>query len=238
MIERLARLLQKPEPPPVPDPGRQFAAALVERLNDKVLLIERHRNDAGAETILVVMDATPADLDDERRLLGDAANVEIIEHSTWVALARLQAAGLLKLSGAGEALHRSASLGRAAEPAQIAGQLRNRQAANEWLTQAERKLRMASLLADGGFLEEAAPPLAEAAWLGVRSLAITADPALEPDSVAKMQEADVTELSGLRARLPPGNIADLASFGSVADHPGQFQARRTAVQRLIVAARA
>jgi hypothetical protein len=202
------------------------------------MLIERHRNDAGAETVLVVMDGTPADLDHELRLMGDAATVEIIEYSTWEAIARLQAAGLLKMSGAGEVLHRSVSLDRAAEPAQNAIQLRNRQAANEWLSQAERKLRMASLLADGGFLEEAAPCLAEAAWLGVRSLAITADPALEPEAVAKMQEADVMELSGLRTRLPPGNIADLASFGTVAHRPDQFQARRTAVQSLIVAARA
>jgi hypothetical protein len=238
MIERLAGLLQKPEPPPAPDPGRQFAAALVERLNDNVMLIERHRNDAGAETVLVVMDGTPADLDHERRLLGDGATVEIIGHSTWEALGRLQAAGLLKLSGAGEELHRSVFLDREAEPAQNANQLRNRQAANEWLSKAERKLRVASLLADSGFLEEAAPSLAEAAWLGVRSLAITADPALEPESVAKMQEADVMGLSGLRARLSPGNIADLASFGTVAHCPDQFQARRTAVQSLIVAARA
>jgi hypothetical protein len=238
MIERLAALLQKPEPPPPPDPGRQFAAALVERLNDKVLLIERYRNDAGAETLLVVMDGMPADLDHERRLLRDAATVEIIEHSNWEALARLQAAGLLKMSGAGEALHRSASLDQVAEPAQNAGQLRNRQAANEWLNQAERKLRMASLLVDGGFLEEAAPCLAEAAWLGVRSLAITADPALEPEAVAKMQEADVTALRGLRTKLPPGNIADLASFRAAAHHPEQFQASRAKVQRLIVAARA
>jgi hypothetical protein len=238
MIERLAGLLQKPEPPPAPDPCRQFAAAIVKRLSDKVMLIERHRNDAGAETVLLVMDGTPADLDHERRLLGDATTVEIIEYSTWEAMARLQAAGLLKLSGTGEALHRSASLDRAAEPVPNAGRLRNLQAANEWLNQAERKLRMASLLADGGFLEEAAPSLAEAAWLGARSLAITADPALEPESVVKMQEVDVMELSGLRARLPPGNIADLASFGSVAHRPDQFQARRTAVQSLIVAARA
>jgi hypothetical protein len=238
MIERLAGLLQKPETAPAPDPGRQFAAALVERLNDKVLLIERHRNDAGAETVLVVMDGTLADLDHERRLLGDGAAVEIIEYSTWEALARLQAAGLLKLSGAGEELHRSVSLDRAAEPAPNAGQLRNRMAANEWLNRAERKLRMASLLADGGFLEEAAPSLAEAAWLGVRSVAISADPALEPEAVANMQETDVTELSGLRARLPPGNIADLASFGAVTHHPEEFQARRAKVQSLIVAARA
>jgi len=127
------------------------------------------------------MDGAPADLNDERRILGDGATVEIIEYSTWEALARLQAAGLLKLSGAGEVLHRSVSLDRAAEPAQHTVQLRNWQPANEWLNQAERKLRMASLLADGGFLEEAAPSLAEAAWLGVRSVAIKADPALEPD---------------------------------------------------------
>jgi hypothetical protein len=234
MVERLAGLLQKPEPPPPPDPGRQFAAALVERLNGKLFLIERHRNASGAETIVVVMDGAPADLDEERRVLGDEASVEIIDPATWQALARLQAAGLVKLNDAGEVLHRAMQ----DQPETNTHQLRNRQAANAWLGQAERKLRMASLLADGGFLEEAAPSLADAAWLGIRSLAITADPELEPEVVASMQETEVTALTGLRTRLPPGNIADLASFGVAAQHPDQFHSRRTAVQTLLTAARA
>ena len=80
--------------------------------------------------------------------------------------------------------------------------------------------------------------MAEAGWLAVRSLAVAADSAVEPDTVEKMPETELMELSGLRTRLPPGKIADLASFGVVAHHPGQFQAQRTAVQSLIVAARA
>jgi hypothetical protein len=234
MIERLAGLLQ---PAPPLDPARQYAAELVERLSDKVLLIERHRNENGVETMLVVIDGTAADLNRERQILGEAGGVEFVERSAWEVIGRLQAAGLLRLNDSGEALHRSVSLERTVEPATNTNQLRNRQAADEWLNQAERKLRMASLLADGGFLDEAAPSLAEAAWLAVRGLAIIADSALEPDAVAKMPEAEVTELTGLRVRLPPGSIADLASFGVAPGHAEQFQARRTAVQSLIIVAR-
>jgi superfamily II DNA or RNA helicase len=231
MVERLAGLLQKPEQVPEPDPGRRLAADLVGRLGDKVALIERHRNGAGGETLLVVMDG---DVRAERERLGETSGVEFIERAAWDAICRLQAAGILKMGDAGEALHSAAPV----PPEVDVNRLRNRRAASEWLGQAERRLRMAHLLADGGFVGEAAAPLAEAAWLAVRSVAIVADTALEPDVLEKIPESELMEWQCVRTRLPPGSIADLAMFGATLPKPDQIGAQRMAAQSLFTAARA
>jgi hypothetical protein len=168
-----------------------LATDLVERLSGKLVLLERHRTASGGETLLVVMDGTDAEIAAERDRLGDAAGVEFISRSAWEAMCRLQSAQLLKLE-AGESLHPAAA--SRTEP--DAKQMRNRRAADDWLKQAERRLRTANLLADGGFAGEAVPPLAEAAWLAIRSVAIAADVGLEPGQVAALPEAELTELHG------------------------------------------
>jgi superfamily II DNA or RNA helicase len=243
MLERLAALLHKPEPAaavPVPDPGRRFATETVDRLSDGVLLIERHRSGEGGETMVMVVDGATAASTDERQRLAEAAaqagiaSVEIIERSAWETIRRLAGAGIIRLSEAAEVLHRSAALDEPAEPADRAGRLRNRQMALDWLNRAERKLRMATLLVDGGFAEEALPPLGDVASLALRSLAITGDPGLEPAMAEAMPDAELTELSAVRAQLPPGSIADLAMIGDVAD----IDASRAAAQGVLAAARA
>jgi len=234
MLERLAGLLQPPPPAtePEPDAKRDLVTVLVERLSGKLVLIERHRKDS-AETLLVVMEGTDTELQMERNRLGDGSGVEIIGRSMWEAMCRLQAAGLMKLE-AGEPLYTAPA---AAQPEPDAKLNRNRQAADGWLKQAERRLHMANLLADGGFVGEAVPPLAEAAWLAVRSVAIVSDTRLEPDVVVSMPEAELTELHGLRSRLPPGSIAVLAMFGGVPVQMEQIAAYQHAAQGLITAAR-
>jgi hypothetical protein len=97
---------------------------------------------------------------------------------------------------------------------------------------------MANLLADGGFAGEAVPPPAEAAWLAARSIAIVADLGLEPDSVVTMSEAELTELHGLRARLPPGSIAGLAMFGVAPLQTEHIAAHQSTAQSVVTAARA
>jgi len=243
MVERLAALLHKPEPtpaPPVQDPGRCFATEVVDRLSDAVLLIERHRRDEGGETMVMVMDGATFASEDERQRVTEAAeqagiaSVEIIERSAWETIRRLVGAGIIRLSEAAEVLHRSSVLDEPAEPADRAGRIRNRQMALDWLNRAERKLRMATLLVDGGFAEEALPPLGDVASLALRSLAIGVDPGLEPAMAETIPDAELTELAAVRAQLPPGTIADLALIGSAID----IGASRAAAQGLLAAARA
>jgi superfamily II DNA or RNA helicase len=246
MVEMMAALLHPPEsvpPAPAQDSGRRFAAEIVDRLNDSVLLIERHRRDEGGETMVVVMEGLPAELNVERGRLteaaerADIASIEVVERSAWETIRRLAGAGIVRLTEAGEVLHRSSALDEA-EPEDRAGRIRNRQVALDWLNQAERKLRMANLLADGGFAEEALPPLCEVASLAIRGIAIAVDPGLEPAMAETIPEAELTELAAIRAQLPPGSIADLALIGGAVNGTANIAASRVAAQSLLAAARA
>jgi len=247
MVERLAALLHPPVPAPSPpalEPGRRFAAEAIDRLGGAVLLIERYRRDDGAETMVVVLEGAPAELTEARQRLADTAeqagipSIEIVERSAWETIRRLAGAGLVRLAEAGDVLHRSSALDQAPEPADQTKRIRNRRVALDWLNQADRKLRMATLLADGGFAEEALPPLGEVAFLAIRGLALIADSDLEPATAEAMPEAELTELAVVRAQLPPGSIAGLASIGSAADGAPDLDASRVAAQGLLAAARA
>jgi len=82
--------------------------------------------------------------------------VEVLDRATHETIERLTASGLLHAGGeSGQDLVRSPSLPRAAE---VLARQRLTKCA-EWLGGAERKLRMALLLAQGGFAEEAMPAL-------------------------------------------------------------------------------
>lgn len=247
MVERLAALLHKPEPvlpsPPL-DSGRRFATEIVGRLSDAVLLIERYRRDEGGETMVVVMEGAPAELNEERQRLAEAAaqigiaSIEIVGRSAWDAVRRLQSVGIVRLIEAGDVLHRSPVLDEATMPEDQAGRTRNRQVAMSWLDQAERKLRMATLLADGGFAEESLPSLGQVASLAIRGLAVVVDPHLEPTLAETIPEAELTELTAVRAHLPPGCIADLALIGGIGNGAIDIDASRAAAQGLLATARA
>src|SRR5882724_11688391 len=104
-----------------------------------------------------------------RRENGDAApRIEVVDRAAFEAIGRLVAAGLIAFVGEPQSLHRS--------PALLAGRGdRLRERARDLLAQARRKLRMATLLAEGGFDPEARPPLLEAIALAVGAGAALAD---------------------------------------------------------------
>jgi hypothetical protein len=82
--------------------------------------------------------------------------VEVLDRATHEAIERLTASGLLHAGGeAGQDLVRSPSL---PPPSEVVSRQRLAKCA-EWLGRAERKLRMALLLAQGGFADEAMPAL-------------------------------------------------------------------------------
>ena len=165
------------------------------------------------------------------------ASIEVVERSAWETIRRLAGAGIVRLTEAGDVLHRSSALDEA-EPEDRAGRIRNRQVALDWLNQAKRKLRMANLLADGDFAEEALPPLCEVASLAIRGIAIAVDPGLEPAMAETIPEAELTELAAIRAQLPPGSIAHLALIGGAVNGTANIAASRVAAQSLLAAARA
>ena len=100
-----------------------------------------------------------------------APAVEPIDPATFAAIERLVAAGILQFTSSGAAaLHRSAVLDRQPEEEDRERRLRA-QRAREVFAQAERKVRMAAVLAGGGFPVEGLPPLREGIELTVEALA-------------------------------------------------------------------
>jgi hypothetical protein len=237
-LERLAAMLRPMEPPVAeapPAPVQSVSRGLVERLGDAVLLVERHHRPDGTGSVLAVLDGAPGEIEGERKRLVEEAVptgtvVEAIDRATWLTLQRLAAAGLIQFAQGGETLHRSARLGDDARAAEEAERNRQRQsAATEALAKAERKLRMATLLANGGFTEEAMAPMAEAASFGVRALAIVGDRDIDPSGIETMSAVELAERESVAALLPPGTVAALEATGP-------FDKIAVAVQLLLVTA--
>ncbi|MGH7077083.1 MAG: DEAD/DEAH box helicase [Acetobacteraceae bacterium] len=235
MVERMAGLLSQPVAAvPPPDPVQRFAEEIAEGMSQSVLSIERRRRDDGSAATLVVLDGAAGDSDRERRRLAEAGEktglgaIEFLDRETWEAIRRLAAAGILKLAEPDQVLHHAPGPDASAE---AAARLRSSRIATGWLKEADRKLRMAQLLADGDFGAEALTPLGEAALLALRSLAIMVDPDLDPEAMEALPGTELAELPGVGPHLPPGAIALLAGTG----HP---QSGQESVRQLLTAARA
>jgi superfamily II DNA or RNA helicase/microcompartment protein CcmK/EutM len=236
MIERIAAMLGAPEPAPAPakPPAQRFIEEVAGDLGDGVASIERFTGATG-DRLLVV---TTVDDAAERQRLADAADragigtIEFVDHGTWETIRRLVEAGVVTLTPADEVLHRSAALAAGIEPAVHAANLRRRQLALDWIAQAERKIRMAVLLADGGFGVEALLPTGQAASLALRGLAIAADADLDSEPVEELADADLMEREAVQPHLPPGTVACLSAPSE------DFDASRAAAQSLIDCAQA
>jgi hypothetical protein len=113
-----------------------------------------------------------------------------IDSATLSAIERLIEAGLLQLSSEGRRrLHGSPESGEA-----DAERERRLARARETFAQAERKIRMAAVLAEGGFPVEALPSLREGVELGLRSRAHLEG--AEPES------SEAVPLDWIESRLP------------------------------------
>lgn len=217
LVERLTTMMQPPAPSP--PPAHQLAAQLTRTLGDALLLVERLRREDGGETAVVVLDRIPRE--EERQqvtLLGQGVGltaVETVDRATWENIQRLVAAGVLRLAAAAETMYRSPRLED--NDAEQQENAHRHQVAAQWLDQAERKQRMALLLADGGFAVEACHPLVEAAGLAVRSLAVMTDRQLDTEAAGNLAAAELAERESVRPHLPAGAMAAL---DSPANEPG------------------
>jgi hypothetical protein len=168
LIERLEALVGRPEAPAAPaDRLREQVAA---GLGEHLLLLEMVPGSAG-ETMLVVVDQDAAAA--RLRLVGlpEGPPLEVIDRATLDVIERLTRAGVLQLAPGARLLHRSPVLDRSQE-VEDAESARRRARARELFEQAERKIKMATVLATGGFPLEALPALREGIVLGVRSRAL------------------------------------------------------------------
>jgi superfamily II DNA or RNA helicase len=191
LVERLEALIGRTEPPARPAADR-LRDEMVATLGEGLLLLEMVPG-SGGETLLAVVDqidqkTAPARRQVEALLAESLAGapsppkLEVIDRATLEAIERLVQSGVLQLAPGARLLHRSPTLDRPQE-AEDAERTRRTARARELFEQAERKLRMATVLASGGFPIEAFPALREGVDLGVRSW-------------AQLQGAELTEQDG------------------------------------------
>lgn len=181
-IERMAAAMAPAPvaaPPAAAQPEAGLRDALAARHGDSLLLLEAYRDGGGRERFLVVLDGDSGAADNERERLAaeartDAAApaVDVIDRGTYETIGRLAGAGLLRV--ADEARREIVRSPRLSAPGDGGG--RQRAARNaELLGAAERKMRMALLLLQGGFADEAATALTDCLTLATEARAAMTD---------------------------------------------------------------
>lgn len=236
-VERLEEILgtrMKPAEtakPPDTTPAERLRQDFVAQLGERLLDLEVCPAADGQGTVLAVVEPGLATEAVRSQLatqvgacFGDAPpRLELIDPTTWAAVQKLVEAGVLHFAGDGpRVLHRSPRLG-APQPDERPRRL---ELARKAFTAGERKLRMAVVLAGGGFLTEALPPLAEAAEHALRALARLAgtEVAEEEVSPTAVVEAQITrsasQLAPIAGRVIPlvAHLRDLAgNFASTSE---------------------
>ena len=226
MIERMQAMMQVEASitPRILSPEEAIAEELRRRHGERTLLIEARTGGDGRIRLLVVLDldgealAAEARSHEARREVGPA--VEVIDRPAWLAMRRLAASGMITLAeGSSRVLHQSPDFAAAADPSYDP-----EKRSIELHSEAERSLRMARVLAAGGFPEEALPLTAKAigiaaaarlAALGELSTGVsTATPAQIRDLVdrgAFAPQAEAT-LSALWSTAGGRGVADIVSL--------------------------
>jgi hypothetical protein len=215
--------------PAVVPPEEAFVLDLVQRHGDKVLLVEARRDGSGRVSLLAVVDLDHDAMAAEVGRVDSQAGfaVEFVDRPTWLAMRRLAASGLLRFTHEPRVLHRSAASPQEAAPAPLDVR------AGEAMRQAERALRMAQVLAAGGFPEEV-PDLIVTALQTVGGALIAARGGLPTDG-ATATNADIRGLVE-RDVLPPEALVLLeAAQPSVSPVPRDVDSLLSAAGRLLAA---
>jgi hypothetical protein len=195
-VERMSAMITPPAAPvPVAPIERSLRDQLVEAHGDGLLLVETRRSADESEVVLVVLeDADAAMVEQQRLAAADEPRLEVIDRRSYEMIRRLAGVGVLPSLGQGQELFRSDRL-----VAPEAEQRRQRLARSaEVLGSAERKLRMALLLAEGGFAAEAMPALDECLALAASARSLIAGDAETERAVAAEPPApqSLTDVAG------------------------------------------
>jgi len=165
LVERMRAMLDGVEAlgPRIVAAEEAVSAELRDRLGERVLRLESRTGANGEMRMLAVLDLGADALAAEAERLrgqGDAVPVEVIDRAAWLTLRRLMSAGVVGATGAPRVLHACAEFAEAAEAAEAPTQGDARPA--QWRAEADRAIRMAGVLADGGFPEETPALVAKA----------------------------------------------------------------------------
>jgi superfamily II DNA or RNA helicase len=196
-IDRVATLLAPAPEQQQPVPAPSLRDELVTLHGDGLLLLESRKAADGTEVHLAVLeDADAAAAEQKRRATTDGPRVEVLDRRTFETIGRLGA--FLTPS---QELHRSPRLAAPDAGSHRLGLARGA----EVLGGAERKLRMALLLAEGGFAAEAVPALDECLALAADARKLITGQKVEDGSAASEEHTDTArpldEIAGSIARL-------------------------------------
>ena len=209
-LDRMKAMMETPPPEPeTEDPAVALRDDLLARHGDGLLAMDIRCDASGRRTVLAVFDTASARLGEESERLAREAglSVEVVDRAAFETIRRLETAGLLRFTG-GETreLHRSPLLDDGS------GRRERLARARELAGEADHKLRMASLLAGGGFETESLPPAAAAASLALRSLSVASGEE-EPEETAS--PADLADRLNGKGILPAALHRQIACFPDV-----------------------
>jgi superfamily II DNA/RNA helicase len=218
----VSRPLSEPLPEITENPYEAFRDGMTARMAGRLLSLESCQNE-GRNTILVVVDG-PVDQSKHLadRLLResfseskDLPSLEMMDRSTYETIQRLTDAGFLKMDK--NSVHKLHSSPAFADRTLIERD-RIQKEAQKIFSQAERKMQMSSVLAEGGFPLEALTPLSQAVELTLKASAYLAG----EDDVKG--EEDLS-LSHIKSRiipaglLPDNTVAIVASLRESVQQP-------------------
>jgi len=199
----VSRTLSRPSPEITGNPYEAFRDGMAARMADRLLSLESCQNE-GRNTILVVIDG-PVDQSEHlaNRLLRksfsetkDIPSLEIMDRSTYETIQRLTDAGFLKMDK--NSVHKLHSSPAFADRALIERESSQKKA-QKIFSQAERKMQMSSVLAEGGFPLEALTPLSQAVELTLKASAYLAG---EDDAEGE----EYLSLSHIQSRIIPSGL--------------------------------
>ena len=215
LVERMRAMLESADAlgPRIVSAEDAAAEDLRRRHGERVLRIEVQLGQNGSVRLLAVLNLGADALAQEAKRLEqreDAAAmaIEVIDQATWMTLQRLTRSGILALTGGTRrVLHAAPGFADSCAIAEDATAQ-----ASGWRAEAERFLRMAAVLAGGGFPEETPPLFAKALRLAVaaRLSASGEEPAdaslVEPEHLRRFVDHSAlsAEAEHLLASIRPG----------------------------------
>ena len=221
----VSRPLSGPSPEITENPYEAFRDGMAARMAGRLLSLESCQNE-GRNTILVVIDG-PIDQSKHlaNRLLResfseskDLPSLEMMDRSTYEAIQRLTDAGFLKMD---KNFVRQFHSNPAFTDRALIERERAQKKAQKIFSQAERKMQMSSVLAEGGFPLEALMPLSQAVELTLKASAYLA----EEDYVEGEEDLSLSHIQSRiipAGLLPDDVVATVASLRESVQQPEKF----------------
>ena len=221
----VSRTLSEPSPEITENPYEAFRDGMEARMAGRLLSLESCQNE-GRNTILVVLDGL---VDQSKHLADrllresfsgskDLPSLEMMDRSTYETIQRLTNAGFLKMDK--NSVHKLHSSPAFADRALIERE-RSQKKAQKIFSQAERKMQISSVLAEGGFPLEALTPLSQAVELTLKASAYLAG----EDDVEGEEDLSLTYIQSciIPAGLLPDNaVAIVASLRESVQQPEEL----------------